>query len=1614
MTPWNELIKDPDWSQISDEEKNKIRDIYFNNIQQDPDWNNISDTEKEYFKKTIYGDSLQPEEPTTREIPWEEAGQKPSLVKEIISQPERIVSQALNDSLYGITYKAVRGKEIGEDIPILKKPNPRAMQVWGNSFADKVGKIIEDAGVMSAQILMEAPLYATGTKLGGMAAKALLKESGKQAIERTVKEGIKKGLTSEDIISNVVKLAKDSFNVADDVAAKALLETTPKGVVKALATSIKESPVKSVLRNAIESAGTFSVPGTLKTGVEQAGEVARGNTTASEALKATVETAKNEALTGAALGGAGKIMELLPVAKLIKKPSAFLIETAVLTAMPTMLNEGQTFNLESFATNAAGLGMLKSIGKVTNLIKEAQQNKKLDKLKILNEIKQGKEITPEEESNLKNTITAIDAEIKESPENAQKVISEIENVIAKQESKPVEEKPIIPEIKETKPVEKMTVEEIKLELENTRNQLKAIQPETKKAPIETIEAVKEGEALVPKTEEVVKENVEPTVQESLKVGRKPKEPKPEAIPATPEQKIDGGKVEPLKEENKDPVLSEKEIKLVEGLERTKKSEYELKVARGDIKEELSAESKKNFNKEHDEYLKNLPNILDYYKNRAESDKVITAKNLLKNAGGNDILDVKRAIKAKALFENANYVGIEYYDSINLLNKLKEKYKTQKPEIKKIKNKPEDTTLDFMGTQHIYRAAEAGSKKLGEFVDNITYKAKNEVEKRLPTTRYTDDIGYVAKTMQDIEDRSGSVKAKLKKYNKMAEKNKSPELKKRISRLKVWDEVYDLANNIPNVRRDKRQAHIYEFYKKMDNIISYSKTNPKSYNKISEILYDSDFNENTFRKKELSKEENIIYQKMRNIIDNDWPEVLKQYTAEFYKDNPKRAAAEVAKIEEKLSRLKGTYLPHIRKEGNFAVWVSVEDIATGGSYGKPGKTKTALLRIAGTKAEAEKEVKILEAYNKKSNKILNKWQDQEIERLKRYLSEIELKEDTSDEKVQKKIDNINAKIDRLSEDSNYKMTIHTDLAKKVPEDIYNDIKNADIVNFLDNANLDNPEEIRQKVDELRKKRGFGRHFLSRKNIMGYEGDPMNTEIFGEKQPDPLDLIKNHISGGIGYLTKGEAAAKYSDLLLNKVPEGDTSEDLKYLKSFIKDDLKNSEPIDRTVNNVKAFLAVSGMGLRMLTPGIDLLQPLSIGIAEFSKFEDAKGQRLGVKLASKEVLSAQRDMALGNLNKWENDFLNQTYKKSSSEVQYIKDVVQNFEGPGQTAYNKMISGSLIFKKKSEQFNREVVALAAARLAKKNNPNISIDEALNISDKWNNAINFNYTKTGRAPYMRNKAISTIFTLASYRQHYFKWLKNQIRDREFKSILTHAAVQLAAGGLKALPAYQLIKWMYEQDSEKTLETEMRNKLEDYGFSRKLADGIPGLFDISIGASLQTNIPTSFRDISGMPGAVAQDALKFIKAYKEKDTRQMLENFPLMPQVVQDITKRYFEMTEGKQKNGKRIPYSVAPNMILNSLGIKTTQQAQEQELYSDIYLKNKNLDDRTSLINQYQAAALSKDKERIKEALKDIAEHNKNNQTIKAQQIKGKDLSRARKDYKFKSKEERREFLKGFQKIK
>ncbi len=356
-----------------------------------------------------------------------------------------------------------------------------------------------------------------------------------------------------------------------------------------------------------------------------------------------------------------------------------------------------------------------------------------------------------------------------------------------------------------------------------------------------------------------------------------------------------------------------------------------------------------------------------------------------------------------------------------------------------------------------------------------------------------------------------------------------------------------------------------------------------------------------------------------------------------------------------------------------------------------------------------------------------------------------------------------------------------------------------------------------IDALRnmaKEKGFGRHFIKRTGVMGYD------------KADVPKLIADYFNGFSGFLTKMQAAKEYYNIL-STIDARRQGRFYNWMKDMIAYDMGNTREWNKTKRLAFTYLLANDLSF-LIT---NATQNLTVGMGELSKHLEGKDKIVGPE---KYMFGAMIDWSTGRASKEEKAVVQNLLDLGELGGSIISEMANFKNNPLYTeissAMNKALYSSTSFVE--SHVNRIPAFLAARRvfLAKGMTEKEANEAALDFSKDTH----FRYGKQNR-PRTNRGGWGIFFMFTHYMRSLLYQLARDLSDKEFMAFGRKMMYTFILGGASALPFATTILTIYRDIFGATGDKNAAQEMDKWQLA--LEKGLPALVGVDMSGRVGLDI---------------------------------------------------------------------------------------------------------------------------------------------------------------------------------
>lgn len=363
----------------------------------------------------------------------------------------------------------------------------------------------------------------------------------------------------------------------------------------------------------------------------------------------------------------------------------------------------------------------------------------------------------------------------------------------------------------------------------------------------------------------------------------------------------------------------------------------------------------------------------------------------------------------------------------------------------------------------------------------------------------------------------------------------------------------------------------------------------------------------------------------------------------------------------------------------------------------------------------------------------------------------------------------------------------------------------------------PEEFRQEVvqgiRDLSKEKGFGRYYIRRTNISGYETENLDK------------VFADYFSGLAGYVTKMEAAPMYFKALQTIDPRRQ-KKFYAWLRDTIAYDMGNSSELNAVKQT--AFIWMLANDISYLI--VNATQNMTVGTGELSKYVKGAKKIAGAEMA---LMGAMTSWWTGRISDEERGAVEFLLKNGRLGGEMTSELMGYKSNPIYRTISNTFAKALYSSTSFVESNiNRVPAFIAARrilLANGADPATVDRQALSISDD----IHFRYGKQNR-PRMERGRAGALFVFTHWTRSFLYQLSRDLSQREFMALGKKMFYTAVLGGALSLPFAKMWLAIYKEivgDDDDELKKELST------WELALTKGVPAVFGADLSGRVSIDI---------------------------------------------------------------------------------------------------------------------------------------------------------------------------------
>lgn len=461
-----------------------------------------------------------------------------------------------------------------------------------------------------------------------------------------------------------------------------------------------------------------------------------------------------------------------------------------------------------------------------------------------------------------------------------------------------------------------------------------------------------------------------------------------------------------------------------------------------------------------------------------------------------------------------------------------------------------------------------------------------------------------------------------------------------------------------------------------------------------------------------------------------------------------------------------------------------------------------------------------------------------------------------------------------------------------------------------------ELLKKNLVDMFKEKGFGRHYLRRTGVRGY--DTENTEL----------VLANYFSGFSGYVTKMRWSTEYF-VALSQVDARRQQRYFAWLRDLVAYKL-NNQPEWRMARTI-AFTWYLANDLSYLLT--NTTQNFIVGTGELSKYVEGKDKAWKPEAY---LIKAMKDWTTKSISGEEAAAIDGLLQKGQLGAEMTAELMGFKNNPLyreiSTLFSKaMFSSTAIVEK---NVNRIPAFLAARRIFREQGYSeaIATQKAMDVQ----NDIHFRYGRIDRPRMLRGR-VNVLFIFQNYIRTFLYQLYRDVSRREFISLTRKMGYTMAFGGATALPFSGMIMAVIKSIADDEDDEELKEELTKWDIL--IQKGIPATFDIDLSGRVGIELlsvtkiadnPTDVRTYLGSIGDLLfKRPFEVMDLFQQERTSEAFAK--LLPDMLANPIRAYNGHVYGvrsfagvplQDENGDVYKYNTWET-ILKAAGYTPTQEA-------------------------------------------------------------------------------------------
>jgi predicted RNA methylase len=417
------------------------------------------------------------------------------------------------------------------------------------------------------------------------------------------------------------------------------------------------------------------------------------------------------------------------------------------------------------------------------------------------------------------------------------------------------------------------------------------------------------------------------------------------------------------------------------------------------------------------------------------------------------------------------------------------------------------------------------------------------------------------------------------------------------------------------------------------------------------------------------------------------------------------------------------------------------------------------------------------------------------------------------------------------------------------------------------------------------------------------------------------------------------------------------------SALKNVLRNEEASDRVIKTVRGLTSLWFLGGRVSSAIVNLTSMGTSVPASMNAYGEIDFKKIPALIGKASKAYASFVMGKGHVSAEDRAILEEIDSRGWVAAQLNMEVVNAIKSGSAQKYSRFTEIMMTPFKITEEFNRAVTILAAYNGIRVNNPEMSVEDALQKAKTVSDRAHGIYGEENTPALLRKgeglHAVSSMYIFQTYLHNYYNTMAQMFGRKQAKAFIYMGLSGAVFGGISSAPiiaaAMMLLKALDVDEPEEEIYA-MAEEIFGESGSDVARFGLPGLAGISLKGSLAPNLPDFEEpiDILGPIGGMMRNwwdgAVNITKGDYLKGAEKLL------PLAAGNVVKGYRETTQGVTTRagdpvffGKEQIKGDVGTGVTRALGFNPTKIAKPREIqWSETTLSNKYAEDKREIYSQ------------------------------------------------------------------